>query len=164
LHILDIAMNSLAAGARTVRITVIEDPPRDVLLIRIRDDGHGMDASTLRRVLAKPTTTKTTRRKPIGLGLALLRQVAEMCDGKFQIRSAPGAGTTVTARMKYSHVDRPPLGDLRATLFALCHAAPDVDIRLRYRRGRERFDFSSKESKETSTSAAIAPLVAAKHS
>ncbi len=145
LHILDIAMNSLAAGARTVRITVLEHARRDELTIRVQDDGRGMDEVTLQRVLAAPITTKRSRKKGIGLGLALLRQTAEMCDGKFQLQSAPGAGTTVTATMKLSHVDRPPLGDLNATILALCAANPAVDVQLHYVNDEDEFDFSSKD-------------------
>jgi len=148
LHILDIAMNSLAAGARTAQITVAEHARRDRLTIRIQDDGCGMDEATLKRVLAAPVSTKRHRKKAIGLGLALLRQTAEMCGGEFHVRSAPGAGTTVTATMQLSHVDRPPLGDLNATILALCAANPAVDVQLHYLGDTERFHFSSLERAE----------------
>ena len=145
LHILDIAMNSLTAGSRTVQIMVAEYTRRDQLAIRIQDNGRGMDAATLERVLANLTTTKQNRKKNIGLGLALLRQTAEMCDGKFEVQSTPRMGTTVTATMKLSHVDRPPLGDLNATILALCAANPQVDVQLHYLTDTESFHFSSKE-------------------
>ena len=145
LHLLDIAMNSLTAGARTVQITVAEHARRDELTLCIRDDGRGMDAGTLERVLASSTTTKRNRKKNIGLGLALLRQTAEMCGGKLRVHSAPGAGTTVTVSMQLSHVDRPPLGDLNATVLALCAASPAVDVQLHYLTDTEEFHFSSKE-------------------
>jgi anti-sigma regulatory factor (Ser/Thr protein kinase) len=148
LNILDIAMNSLAAAARTVQITVAEDALRDLMLIRIRDDGRGMDAATLERVATTPATTKRHRRKNIGLGLALLRQTAEMCEGKFRVRSKLGVGTTVTASMKWSHVDRPPLGDLNATILALCAANPSVELQLHYLSNEGTFHFSSKEPAE----------------
>ncbi|MGO9246291.1 MAG: ATP-binding protein [Verrucomicrobiia bacterium] len=147
LNILDIGMNSLAAGATVVRITVIEDAVHDQLLIRIRDNGRGMDEKTLRDVLARNASTKARRKKPIGLGLALLRQTSEMCDGVFHVQSAPGKGTGVTASMRLSHVDRPPLGDLNATIFALCAVNPDVDIQLHYLSGNKRFHFNSQEGK-----------------
>jgi anti-sigma regulatory factor (Ser/Thr protein kinase) len=148
LHILDIAMNSLTAGARTIQITITEHTRRDLLTIRVQDDGHGMDEDTLKRVLADLTTTKRSRKKDIGLGLALLRQTAETCDGKFDVRSKLGAGTTVTASMKFSHVDCPPLGDLNATILALCAANPAADVQLHYQSGEEQFHFSSKEPAE----------------
>jgi hypothetical protein len=148
LHILDIAMNSLAADARTVRITVGEHARRDRLTLRIQDDGRGMDAATLERVLAAPVSTKSSRKKAIGLGLALLRQTAEMCGGRFAVRSSPRRGTTVAVSMQLSHVDRPPLGDLNATILALCAANPAVDVQLHYSSDAERFHFSSKEPAE----------------
>jgi hypothetical protein len=147
LNILDIGMNSLTAGATVVRITVIEDAVHDQLLIRIRDNGRGMDEQTLRDVLAKNVSTKADRKKPIGLGLALLRQTSEMCDGAFHVQSTPGQGTGVTASMRLSHVDRPPLGDLNATIFALCTVNPNADIQLHYLSDDNKFYFSSQEGK-----------------
>ena len=145
LHILDIAMNSITAKARVVQIMIAEHARRDKLSIRIQDNGRGMDEDMLKRVLANLTTTKHSRKKNIGLGLALLRQTAEMCDGKFEVRSTPRMGTTVTATMRLSHVDRPPLGDLNATILALCAANPAVDVQLHYLSDTEQFHFSSKE-------------------
>ena len=146
LHILDIGMNSLAAGAKNLEVVVIENTHRDWLIIRIRDDGRGMDAKTLSQVLGGNVTSKKGRKKPIGLGLAFLRQTSEMCGGTFHVRSTPGRGTTVTASMRLSHIDRPPLGDLNATILALC-AHPDVDVQLQYRSNDQTFRFSSKEGK-----------------
>jgi signal transduction histidine kinase len=145
LHILDIAMNSLAANARTVEISVLESQKRDWLILRVRDDGKGMDAATLHRVLHSRSTTKTSRKKNIGLGLALLRQTSEMSGGHFHVRSAPGKGTSVTASMQLSHIDRPALGDLNSTILSLCAANPNTDVRLRYQTDKETFYFSSQE-------------------
>jgi signal transduction histidine kinase len=145
LHILDIAMNSLTANAKTVQISVLESLKRDWLILRVRDNGHGMDAATLERVLHRRVTTKTNRKKNIGLGIALLRQTSEMCGGNFHMQSAPGKGTSVTASMRLSHIDRPPLGDLNSTILTLCAARPDVDVQLNYRSDEQVFQFSSQE-------------------
>jgi signal transduction histidine kinase len=102
LNILDIGMNSLAAGARVIQIAVIESVKHDWLIIRIRDNGRGMDSQTLKRVLARNFTTKSGRKKPIGLGLALLRQSSEMCGGTFHIRSESGQGTSIGHRWAIS--------------------------------------------------------------
>ena len=154
LHILDIAMNSITAQASVVQITIAEYARRDKLSIRILDNGRGMDGETLRRVLAGSVTTKRFRKKSIGLGLALLRQTAEMCSGDFHVRSTPRMGTTVTASMRLLHVDLPPLGDLNATILALCAANPAVDVRLDYLTDTDRFHFSSKELAEKKHQAA----------
>ena len=145
LHILDIAMNSLAANASKIEISVLENHQRDWLILRVRDNGRGMDAAALHRVLHHRATTKTLRKKNIGLGIALLRQTSEMCGGHFHIRSAPGQGTSVTASMRLSHIDRPALGDLNSSILAICAANPKVDVRLHYRTDKNQYHFSSHE-------------------
>jgi hypothetical protein len=146
LHILDIGMNSLAAGAKKLEIIVIENTKRDWLIIRVRDDGQGMDAKTLHEVLHQNVTSKKSRKKAIGLGLAFLRQTSEMCDGTFHVSSTPNRGTSVTASMRHSHIDRPPLGDLTATILALS-ANPVVDVQLHCRANDQTFHFSSQEGR-----------------
>src|SRR5208283_2706745 len=89
-HILDIAMNSLSANAKQVQISILESRKHDWLVLRVRDDGRGMDAATLKRVLANRWSSKAERRKPVGLGLALLQQTSEMCGGHFHVRAAAG--------------------------------------------------------------------------
>jgi hypothetical protein len=106
-----------------------------------------MDSQTLKRVLARNFTTKSGRKKPIGLGLALLRQSSEMCGGTFDIRSVPGLGTSITASMRLSHVDRPPLGDLNGTILILCASSKTVDVQLHYRSDEGTFQFNSQEGR-----------------
>jgi signal transduction histidine kinase len=144
-HILDIAMNSLSANATKVQISILESRRHDRLVLRVRDDGCGMDAALLKRVLANRWSSTTKRRKAIGLGLAFLRQTSEMCGGHFHVRSAPGRGTSVTASMRLSHIDRPPLGDLNATILALCATDKKMDVQLNYRSDEQKFSFDSQE-------------------
>lgn len=146
LHILDIGMNSLAAGAKKLEVAVIENTKRDWLIIRIRDDGRGMDAQTLQEVLDHRVSSKTSRKKTIGLGLAFLQQTAEMCGGTFHVTSRPGKGTVVTASMRLAHIDRPPLGDINSTILTLSSRA-EVDVQLHYRSDDQTFHFSSQEGK-----------------
>ena len=76
LNILDIAQNSLSAGAGLVTLTVDEDSGADSLTLRVEDDGRGMDADTLQRVRDPFYTTRTTRK--VGMGIPLFRMAAEM--------------------------------------------------------------------------------------
>ena len=144
-HILDIAMNSLSANAKKVQISILESRRHDRLVLRVRDDGCGMDAAMLERVLERCWSSKNKRRKSVGLGLAFLRQTSEMCDGRFQVRSTPGRGTSVTASMRLSHIDRPPLGDLNATILALCAAEKKTEVQLNYHSDEQKFVFDSQE-------------------
>ncbi|HBK61834.1 MAG TPA: ATP-binding protein, partial [Firmicutes bacterium] len=50
MHILDIAQNSIAAGAKVVRIDVVEDAAADTMTITVADDGSGMDSGAAQRI------------------------------------------------------------------------------------------------------------------
>ncbi len=144
LHVLDLVVNAVEAGAGTIRVVVDEDPDRDRLTIRAADNGRGMSPGLLDAVLGRLRSARPGRRRPIGLGLALLRQTAEMCGGCFRVVSRPGRGTLVTARMRYDHIDRPPLGDFAGTAFDLVIGNPRTGLRLTHRRGDRAHTFDSR--------------------
>ena len=129
LNILDIAENSLSAGAKLVEIGVSADFAADRMVIRIRDDGCGMDKEMLARVTDPFTTTRTTRK--VGMGVPLFKFSAECAGGRFGIRSEKGKGTEVTAEYVISHVDRMPLGDFGGVCLQLVTMNPAVDFRIR---------------------------------
>lgn len=124
LHILDIAMNSVKAGASLIEINLEETG--GVLTLRIADNGRGMEPDFLARVTDPFTTTRTTRK--VGMGIPLLKLAAEQVGGVFSINSAPGAGTTVTASFQTGHLDTPPLGDIAATVVTLIQGSPEIDF------------------------------------
>ena len=131
LHILDIAENAVAAGATRVRIAVNENERRDVLTVRVTDNGRGMPPEEKARAL---DPFFTTGRKRTGLGLPLLAQTAEHCGGRLTLISAPGTGTRVVARFRYSHVDRPPLTKMAETMMALFFGHPGIGFHYRHTR------------------------------
>jgi PAS domain S-box-containing protein len=65
------------------------------LRLSVRDTGTGMDAATLARV-AEPFFTTKRSGEGTGLGLPMVKDLAEQSGGAFAIESAPGEGTTVT--------------------------------------------------------------------
>ena len=111
---LDLAQNSLSAGARHITIEICESLKEDVLRIRIADDGIGMDPDFLERVTDPFVTTRKTR--PVGMGIPFIKMAAEMAEGTFDIRSRKGEGTELSASFRLSHVDRMPLGDIAGTI------------------------------------------------
>jgi len=147
LHMLDLAENSLAAGARRVDIRVTEDPAADRLVLEVRDDGSGMPEEVLQRAADPFFTTRSTRR--VGLGLALLEQAARLADGSLRIQSRPGAGTTVTAEFQLSHPDRQPLGDVAATLLALAAGHPEIQFSYEHRGADFAVRFDTVEFKQS---------------
>lgn len=126
LHILDIVENSIEAGARRIKIMIDEDILNNRLMVKVKDNGCGMDKKTLARVLDPFYTTKKVRR--VGLGLSLLAQAAKEADGNFSIKSARGKGTEVVARFVYDHIDRRPLGNMAETILALITPVREVNI------------------------------------
>ena len=124
LHLLDVAQNSVSAGAERIDLTLEEDGARCYRLT-IADNGCGMSPEFLAQVTDPFTTTRTTRK--VGLGLPLLRMTAEQTGGSLEIESRVGEGTTVTALFHGSHIDCPPLGDLSGTVALLIQGAPDVE-------------------------------------
>jgi len=141
LHILDIAENSIRAGATRVDIRVCEDRAEDSLTLQITDDGRGMNQETLRRAADPFYTTRTERR--VGLGLPLLEQAAKATGGRLEIDSAPGAGARILAVFGLGHLDRQPLGDIAGTLLALAVGYPQVEFTYGHQCGDWRSWFST---------------------
>ena len=145
LHILDIAENSISAGAGKIRIYIAENLQDDLLKIVIEDDGKGMDADTLANITDPFITSRTTRK--VGLGIPFFKAAAEACDGTFNIQSTPGKGTTVSATFVHSHIDRMPLGDITSTLMTLIIGSPEVHWIFEYQNGDHIFIFDDEPIK-----------------
>ena len=130
LNILDIAENSLKAGATLVGIDVTEE--KDTLTDTVSDNGCGMTEEFLKTVTDPFSTTRTTRK--VGLGIPLLKMEAEQTGGSFSIMSRCEAeyksdhGTVTSAVFYKDHIDMTPLGDINATVMTLLQCAPDVDL------------------------------------
>ena len=126
LNVMDIAQNSISAGASLITITVEEDAGLDELSISIGDNGRGMTPEQVEHVTDPFFTTRTTR--SVGLGVPLFKMEAEMTGGRFSIESTVGVGTTTTAVFKPSSVDMIPLGDINGTVSMLVMMNPDLDF------------------------------------
>lgn len=144
LNILDVAKNSVTAGASRIDITVEELPER--LTITITDNGCGMSADFVARVLDPFTTTRTTRK--VGLGLPLMKMEAQMSGGDLSIESELGKGTTVSSWFDPTHIDMPPLGDLVSTIITLIQGSPEIDFVFTHRIGEDSYTLHTGEIRE----------------
>ncbi|NLY89117.1 MAG: ATP-binding protein [Firmicutes bacterium] len=145
LHILDLAQNSLRAGARLIEIHLVEEAEKDLFRVTIADDGKGIPAGNLERVLDPFYTTRTTRR--VGLGLPLFEAAARRSGGGLTVTSTPGRGTRLEATFQLRNWDRPPLGDMAETILTLIAANPDVDFLYRQKRNGKEFTFDTRQIK-----------------
>jgi anti-sigma regulatory factor (Ser/Thr protein kinase) len=141
LNVLDIAQNSVVAGATVVELTVTEETARNRLTLTIRDNGCGMTPEQLARVRDPFFTTRTTRK--VGMGIPLFRVAAEAANGSLDIESEQGVGTTVTAVFELRHIDRMPLGDMVGTVTTLIRLNPQLDIVYRHTVDGEEFAFDT---------------------
>jgi two-component system NtrC family sensor kinase len=93
--LLNVLVNAAQAiedrGTITLRTAAGEDEVR----IEIEDTGSGISPEALARVFEPGFTTKKEG-VGTGLGLAICREIVERHDGKLELASQPGKGTTVT--------------------------------------------------------------------
>lgn len=146
LHLLDIAENAVSAHADTIRISVEEDRVADRLRMVVEDNGKGMDAEMVARVVDPFVTSRTTRK--VGLGIPLLKAAAESCNGGLTIHSEVGKGTCVTVEFQHNHIDRMPLGNLRETMLTLVVGSPEVHWIFNYSVDGQQFLFDDQPVKE----------------
>jgi hypothetical protein len=142
-HVLDIAENSIMADATDVLVEIKEDRRGNLVSMAIEDNGRGMSPEFLSRVTDPFTTTRTTRR--VGMGLPFLKQSAELCGGEFILRSEQGKGTRTEAAFAYDSIDRPPMGDIPATMMALFMGHPEINWRYVHSVDGGEFSLSTEE-------------------
>ncbi|TVQ37126.1 MAG: ATP-binding protein [Spirochaetaceae bacterium] len=131
--ILDLAHNSLEAGADLVDVTVEER--QSLVRIEISDNGKGMDQRQ-RALALDPFYTEPGKHpgRKVGLGLPFLVQTVEQTGGRYELESEPGVGTRLVVEIDAGHVDTPPIGDLaQIAAMLMCF---DGDYELRWRRRR----------------------------
>ncbi len=147
LHILDVCENSIEADAAKIEIMIDEDTVKNTFLLKIKDNGKGLDKKTLSKVLDPFYSTRKTRR--VGLGLPMLAQAAKEAEGDINIESQEGKGTCVTVKFVHNHIDRKPLGNIADTIVALISGKESgIDIIYTHRRDGNGFQFDTRDIKE----------------
>ena len=146
LNVLDIAQNSIVAGASLTEILVDENTTDNTLLIGIYDNGKGMTPEQVENVKDPFFTTRTTRK--VGMGIPLFKLAAEQTGGSFTITSQLGVGTRVDAIFKTDSIDFTPLGDMASTIATIVSMNEDKDfVYIRKINGKE-FEFKSSDIKK----------------
>ncbi|GIW76760.1 MAG: ATPase [Phycisphaerae bacterium] len=90
--------NAIDASPLDAKVRLIIRRLRSTIAFDVVDQGHGMDAEVLKRAGDPFFTTKEPGRG-MGLGLFLVRLVAENFRGNFRMTSEPGKGTTSTLEL-----------------------------------------------------------------
>ena len=129
LYVLDIAMNSVRAGATVISIELREH--EQWLDFSVSDNGCGMTEEQLAKLENPFFTTRKTRK--VGLGIPFLKMLAEMTGGYVKISSVHESvsadhGTKTIARFGRNHIDFIPLGDIVETIKTLIQGSPDINF------------------------------------
>jgi len=99
INLLSNAIKFTPEGGR-MSLTAGREPPGD-LVIRIADTGIGIAANNISVAMTpfgQIDSTLSRKYDGVGLGLPLTKRLVELHDGKMEIASEPGVGTTVILR------------------------------------------------------------------
>ena len=100
--LLNLLSNAVKFTPEGGAVAVMTRPSGGDLVIAVGDSGVGIDDSELARLgerYAQSSSSRETGERGTGLGLSLVKALAEMHGGSMTIQSARGEGTTVTVRM-----------------------------------------------------------------
>lgn len=87
----------------TVEVDLLDDGENDGILIRVRDDGPGIDPAFLPHVFERfrqADASASRQHSGLGLGLAIVRHLVELHGGRVRAESpGPGKGSTMTVAL-----------------------------------------------------------------
>ncbi|UCH80289.1 MAG: PAS domain-containing protein [Nitrospiraceae bacterium] len=102
--IINLIMNSLhSLRSKDAGVTVFtsHNKKKGVLIIKVKDEGSGMNKATLDRV-TEPFFTTKLESGGTGLGLSISYAIVKEHDGSLEFESEPGKGTTATLKLPSS--------------------------------------------------------------
>ena len=142
--IADTAQNSIEAGAKRVEVSLVEDGV--TIAVAIVDNGKGMSEEVKRRVF-DPFYTEAGKHdaRKVGLGLPILKQICEECEGGLVLESEVGRGTTLKYHFNAKHIDLPPMGDIADMVLTLFNYPGDFELVFTHRIGSEEYSIARSE-------------------
>lgn len=89
----NLARNAVEAMDATGRIRLTASLAKDRVLIRVEDDGQGMDVETIQGMFEAFETRG--KKEGTGLGLHIVRRILDGHEGEIRVDSKPGSGTRI---------------------------------------------------------------------
>ncbi|MFW6059839.1 MAG: HDOD domain-containing protein [Phycisphaeraceae bacterium] len=100
-----------ARPVTTIEVVVQLTPDEDAVVIQVRDDGAGMDETTLNHAL-DPFFSDRPAGRGLGMGLPRAKRIVEAHGGSLELRSTPGEGTTAIATLPLKDPAKQPARDV----------------------------------------------------
>jgi len=94
--LLNLLGNALKYAGQGRHVAIVAEEHGDGVVVRITDDGPGMDEAELRLAMEPFGRVPGTAEHGTGLGLPLVNALVELQGGEFALESAPGRGTTAS--------------------------------------------------------------------
>jgi two-component system NtrC family sensor kinase len=107
--ILALAMNALEATPARGRVTIEALRDGDGVKLAVADTGSGIPKEHLDRIFEPFFTTKEAG-KGVGLGLAVVYGIVNRHNGRIDVQSEPGRGTTFTVHLPARQPEERPAG------------------------------------------------------
>ncbi len=89
----------------SVTLAIKQNIAKKLVYISVTDTGIGMSDQDIPKALSsfgQVDNTLSRKYEGTGLGLPLTKKLIELMDGKFELQSTPGVGTTVTITFEYT--------------------------------------------------------------
>ena len=103
----NLILNAIQATAPGGEVTVATDADGDHVRIRVEDTGCGIPADRMHAIFEDFVTTK---RRGLGLGLAISRKIVEQLGGDIAVTSEVGKGTTFV--LEFPRAAAPPMAQV----------------------------------------------------
>jgi cell cycle sensor histidine kinase DivJ len=129
LNLLSNAVKFTPQGGAVVVMARAQGPD---LVLAVGDSGVGISSDELDQIgkpYAQSASGRATSERGTGLGLSLVRALADLHGGSMSVQSAPGEGTTVTVRlpvMAQTEISAPSEGDADLEVHARIRAAQEA--------------------------------------
>ncbi len=88
---INIILNSIQASSEGGEITVMNDEVEEYIVVRISDNGTGIDSKNIEKIFDPFFSTKE---KGTGLGLTITSKIVQVNNGKIKVESEPGKGSS----------------------------------------------------------------------
>jgi two-component system OmpR family sensor kinase len=112
--------NALTHTPRGSRVVVSTNAERGMGVIRVTDNGPGIDPAIVSRAFDRFSRGDPARVGPgTGLGLAIVRAIAEALGGTAEATTAPGGGATMIVRIPLAPVQLRPAARVSASELSL---------------------------------------------
>jgi signal transduction histidine kinase len=119
------ALKYTSSGWVRVQLSASESDHQTTVNIMVSDSGKGISADFLKNRMFSPFSQEDTLQAGTGLGMSIVKQVAEKLGGEINVTSQVNVGTQVSVSLPATPVDRPQSSDSCTRLQSL---AKDMKI------------------------------------